>query len=342
MADAGHQVHLIVGDGIGDAVVEGIAVHDIGPRPGSRPWRMWHQPRLAAEAIAAIAPDVVHLHDPELLPLGVRLARAGMRVVYDAHEDVSSQIRRKEWVPLPLRGLIANGFEAYERRAVRRLAGVVAATPHIARRFSRMGVPTTCINNYPLPGELAPPVTEIRRLQRVCYVGVIAKVRGIREVVRALALVPEARLTLCGAMSEDGLEAALRAEPGWGQVDYLGEVDRITARRVMAESSAGVVTYLPAPNHFDAQPTKLFEYMSAALPVIVSSFPLWRQIVEEAGAGLCVDPTSPTAIADAIRTLLTGSDEAARMGRAGSAAVQHHYNWPAEAVKLVSFYDGFA
>ena len=41
-----------------------------------------------------------------------------------------------------------------------------------------------------------------------------------------------------------------------------------------------LVTFLKTPNHIDAQPNKMFEYMSAGLPIITSNFPLWREIVE--------------------------------------------------------------
>jgi glycosyltransferase involved in cell wall biosynthesis len=60
-----------------------------------------------------------------------------------------------------------------------------------------------------------------------------------------------------------------------------GFVNREEAKQIMAESKAGIVTFLPLPNHINAQPNKMFEYMSASLPVICSDFPLWNSIVEK-------------------------------------------------------------
>lgn len=335
---AGYEVHLVVGDGLGDAVIDGIQIHDIGAKPESRIKRMWAQAKRAREKVIEIKPDVVHLHDPELLPMGVKLAKNGICIIYDAHEDVPRQILSKHWIPPFLRALVAKAVEIYENGSARRLSGVVAATPHIDRRFSGQGLQTVNVNNYPLTQEFAPVEGGIARLRRVCYIGGISRMRGLLQVVQALPLVPDVRMTLCGDIGEPGFDTELRAERGWSQVDYLGIVDRKTVRRVMGESSAGLVTFLSAPNHVDAQPNKLFEYMSSELPVIASNFPLWREIIEGANCGLCVNPDSPEQIAAAIRRLLDSPSEVERMGRAGRQAVLSKYNWPLEAQKLVGFY----
>ncbi len=340
LAEAGYDVHLVVGDGEGSGVVRDITIHDIGARPALRLFRMWRQPVRALRVIEQLQPAIVHIHDPELLPIGARLADRGVKVVYDAHEDVPRQIFTKSWIPFPLRMSISAAFAYYERRVVRRLTGVVAATPSIALHLVRLGPPTICISNYPLPDELAPTLNRVAKRNTVCYVGVITRLRGILSLLRALPLVPEVRLTLCGTIGEVGLEAEMRAEPGWRQVDFLGEADRETVRRVLGESLAGMVSFLPAPNHLDSQPNKLFEYMSAELPVIASDFPLWRHLIEDAGAGLCVDPESSMEIAAAIRRLIADREGGAAMGRAGRTSVVREFNWPREAKKLVAFYAG--
>jgi glycosyltransferase involved in cell wall biosynthesis len=80
--------------------------------------------------------------------------------------------------------------------------------------------------------------------------------------------------------------------------------------------------------------------MGAALPLIASDFPLWRQILGGTGCGIFVDPCNPQAIADAIEYVLTHPAKAEAMGRRGQAAVLKHYNWDTEAEKLVNLYSG--
>ncbi len=339
LARAGYEVVQVVGDGQGAAVVDGVRIVDIGARPAGRLARMRRQPAAALAAVRRERPALVHLHDPELLPLGVALAREGLPVVYDAHEDVPRQILTKQWIPAALRPGVSRAFEVYENRQVRQLAAVSAATPHIAERFAQVARLAVNVGNYPFEDELAPAAGARPRERMVCYVGGLMRTRGLLQMVRAVALVPGLRLVLCGRFEDAALEAAVRAEPGWGRVQWLGQVGREQVREVMACASAGLVTLLPMPSYLDALPIKMFEYMSAGLPVVASDFPLWRGIVQRHRCGVVVDPADPAAIAAAIGSILDDPARAQAMGEAGRAAVLTAYRWPVAERELLALYD---
>ena len=338
LAQAGYDVVQVVGDGLGEAVVDGVRIVDFGARPAGRLARMRRQPRAALAVVRALQPQLVHLHDPELLPLGVALAREGVSVIYDAHEDVPRQILTKQWIPRALRGVVSRVFEWYENRQVAKLAAVSAATPHIAERFARVAPMSVNVSNFPFLSELAPPVQPVLRERAVCYVGGLMRTRGLLQMVQALTLAPGVRLLLCGSFEDASFEAELRAEPGWAQVDYLGQVGRDAVRQVLARSSAGLVTLLPMPSYLDALPIKMFEYMSAELPVIASDFPLWQEIVLRTLCGTCVDPTDPRAIAEAMLAFVDHPARVRGAGRAGRQAVLSTYNWPVAERELLALY----
>lgn len=334
----GWPTTLVVADGDGDGRQGSIPVYDVGA-PRSRRERLIVTPRRLAARALEIPSDVYHLHDPELLPVGLRLKRAGHHVIFDAHEHMPDSIRGKPYLPRTARPLLAGGFGAYESWACARFDAIVTATPAIRERFRNVNDDVVDVNNYPLSSEFAPRGTWSEKRSEACYVGAISAARGIEAVVAAMALVQTpVRLNLAGRFYEPHVVAKVKAMPGWARVDELGQLDRSDVRRCLARSMAGIVTFLPEPNHVSAQPNKLFEYMGAGIPVIASDFPLWRAIVQENDCGLCVDPADPAAIAGAIDALIADPRRAEEMGHNGRKAVEAKYNWGTQEARLLATY----
>ena len=343
LAAHGHEVTLIVADGRGDEIRDGVRIVDAGRAASpNRLRRMLVTTRRIAARALALEPDLVQLHDPELLPAGLRLQHAGVQVVFDAHEDVPTQLLDKPYLPPGVARLLAGAYAAYERYACARLNGVLAATPHIRERLGRYNPRTVTVANYPVPDEFMPSTMGEDRgasAPRVCYVGSISAIRGIRQLVQACArLRSPTTLTLAGGFSESALQAEVAALPGWSRIDALGHLDRAGVAAVMRRACAGLVTLLPTASYREALPVKMFEYMAAGIPVIASDFPRWRAIIEGNDCGLCVDPHDPGAIAAAIDRLALDPDLAAKMGANGRLAVERYYNWRHEARTLIAFY----
>jgi glycosyltransferase involved in cell wall biosynthesis len=336
LAAAGYEVHYVVADGLGDERVGDVQVHDIGVAGGRfqrmllRPWRM-------LQAARKLDARLYHFHDPEILLVALFLGKNGTKVVYDSHEDVPRSMLSRDWIPAWIRPGLSSVFEAFENFVVKRISAVVGATPHIAARFARLNPITVAINNYPLFSEIEEVVDHASASRSVCYLGGIGRIRGIEEIVRALDYV-NARLILAGPFESIETEQAMRELPSWSKVDYRGMVSRPAVREIMAESSAGLIFFHPEPNHVDAQPNKMFEYMSAGLPVLASDFPLWRELLVDTGAGLVANPLDPKDIARVINELLSDPTKGVEMGRCGRENVVSRYLWSFEEKKLFDLY----
>lgn len=341
-AGHGHTVTLVVADGLGDMSRSGVSIVDVG-RSNGRLARMLSATRRVLRQALVLDADVYHIHDPELLSICLALKRSGKKVVFDAHEDVPKQILGKHYLPSVLRKMIASLFGHYERYVCRRIDGVIAATPTIRNKFLAIHPNSVDINNYPIIGELDIGGDVHWSEQEVCYVGGIAAIRGVREIVRALELTESnVQLNLVGGFIEKVVEVEVQGYPAWSRVHVWGIQGRAGVRDVMARSVAGLVTLHPTPNYIESLPIKMFEYMSAGIPVIASDFPLWRDIVEGNGCGICVDPLDPAKIAKAIDDLVGNPRKAQQMGRRGQQAVLERYNWAIEDRKLQAYYQRLA
>ena len=329
---------LIVADGRGDETINGVMIKDIGTF-SSRLKRITRSPKLIfAEAINFKA-DLYHIHDPELLPVAARLIKKGFKVIFDSHEDFPKQLLSKPYLA-PWKAKILSKFaEVYESLVLPKLTFLVAATPSIREKNSRFN---SCvdINNYPLLNELQSDLEVKASRNSISYVGGISTIRGICELLNAMELIHDSRVVckIAGRSPEKHIQRRLEACES-KNVEYLGQQTRVEVKSLLEESFAGIVTFLPVPNHIDAQPNKMFEYMSAGIPVIGSRFPLWQEIIEGNACGICVDPNNPKEIADAIIKLSNDSALVDRMGRNGREAVESKYNWDSEYTKLKKVYE---
>ena len=339
LATNAYAVSLVVADGKGDEHCDnGVHILDVG-RPAGRLGRMIKATgRVKAQALALNA-DLYHLHDPELIPVGLALKRKGKRVVFDFHEDVPKQLLSKPYLNRWALRLLSAVFTKYERVAAPRFDAIVGATPIITEKFRKRAKLVANINNFPRIGELENERSWDGKADEIAYVGGISTVRGIVPLIRSLERVRSgAKLNLVGRFEEVALEETVRNLSGWRNVHAHGFQDRAGVRDVLGRSIAGIVTLRPTPAYLDSLPVKMFEYMSAGIPVIASDFPLWREIILGHDCGLCVDPEDPDAIAAAIDALISDRKRAEQMGRNGRAAVQKVFNWSVEEKKLLQLY----
>ena len=285
--------------------------------------------------------DLYHFHDPELIPLGLLLKLLGRRVVYDVHEHYPLSLLSRPWLPRGMRTIAAGFAGALESVVSRAFDGVVAATPLIAGRFPVSK--TVLVQNYAVEGafDAVLPIPYEKRPPVVFFMGVLTAARGVREMVEAFGLLPDssnARLKIAGRIAGKSLADEISRRPGWRRVDFVSQKTPRETAALIGESRVGLLLYHPVPGHLRAQPHKLFEYMSAGIPVVASDIPLWRRIITAADCGLLVDPLDPWAVAAAILWLLDHPREAEEMGRRGREAARRNFNWRTEAAKLVDFY----
>jgi glycosyltransferase involved in cell wall biosynthesis len=345
LAMAGYDVHLFaVGKGKASYSEAKVVVHPL-PECQTRHQRFSRRSKVAQMA-ADLNPDLFHVHEPELLGAVIACAQS-KPVIYDVHESYLDVLQEREWVPNWLRPFMRFAWDKWERRLVRRCAGVVVTTERIARRYRRFHGRVQIVSNYPdLSGveDLAPA----DRDGKTCvFAGGLSPDRGLSQVLSALAILKRRGLliplALAGRAETDAylnslFQEADRLDVG-DLVRYHGVLSKEEAILFQQRASIGLVPYLPVANSMASMANKLAECMALGLPLVFSNFPNYREIAGASGAGIAVDPTKPQEIADAIEYLVRNPEEARGMGEAGRDAVRERFNWNIEKKKLLALYE---
>ncbi len=338
LSEQGHEVILVTPHD-GSEYVDGVQIHGL-PRPSGRFDRFTVTSIHAYRAALSLDADIYHFHDPELTLISLMLKAHGYVVVRDVHEDVALDIKTKYWIHPSLRVPVARFVRLVEALSTSVFDATVAATPAIADLFNNKQ--TVLVQNFPFIEELTPENNRpfVKRSNVVVYAGDLTNIRGTKQMVEAMYHISngEATLKIAGSFSPTELHDEVSELRGWDCSNFLGWLEREEMANLLGSAMAGLVVFQPAPNHFKAQPNKLFEYMSAGLPVIASDFPLWRDIVGETECGILVDPTDPEAIASALCWIFEHPEEAEAMGNRGRAAIESRFNWSTEFTKLHNLY----
>lgn len=284
-----------------------------------------------------LSPDIVHGHDPELLPalLLYRTFHPRKVVSYDAHEKLAGQIAGKPYIPRYLVPLVS--FLSVRAVAVftKALDGVVCATLPIEKTIKNKR--TCTVQNFPWFEDLQ--TESSRRIKDdfvACYVGAISEERGLSIMIAAVRASKRcSKLLLVGPATGD---VRRTIDNNVDIVDYRGRVDSSEVPMLLGEASVGLAVLNGIPNYVDSQPTKVFEYMAAKLPFIASDFQYWKDLFGVYGCGLFVNPEDPASLAVALDTLAGDAGRSVNMGANGRAAFERHFTFEGQAEILTSFH----
>ncbi|MBD3829822.1 MAG: glycosyltransferase family 1 protein, partial [Arcobacter sp.] len=114
-----YEVNLIVADNKGDEIKNGINIFDVGKSSG-RINRIFKTTQKVYQKAIELDSDIYHLHDPELIPIGLKLKKMGKKVIFDAHEDVALQILSKSYMNIILRRVLSKSFLVFEKYAFKK------------------------------------------------------------------------------------------------------------------------------------------------------------------------------------------------------------------------------
>ncbi|WP_130861667.1 glycosyltransferase family 4 protein [Bacilliculturomica massiliensis] len=344
LSKAGYEVYLVCQGESG--VKDGVKLISLPPSK-NRMDRMLHGTIRAYRAALIIDADIYHIHDPELLPIAIKLYRKGKKVIFDSHEFYRMQILSKEYIPKILRKIISFIYAKYETHVCKNINAVIFPCLLNGRNvFEGRSKQNVMINNVPKLEDFYEyydendyPKAMVRDKKRICYTGSLSHERGIGFLIKAAQLA-NVDLVLAGRFSSPDFEKYVKDFLISNQVDYRGVCNKEQVRQIYKECVIGCCTLLNEIQYgmVDNLATKVYEYMSLGIPVIISKTAFNQRLLNEYEFGISVNPDNVEEISDAIEYLIASPNEAKKMGLNGRKLIKEMFNWELESEKLLSLY----
>ncbi len=163
----------------------------------------------------------------------------------------------------------------------------------------------------------------------VSYIGTHGMAQGLTTLVEAadrLREEPDLLFLLVGEGAEKEAVIALAREKGLENIRFLPQQPRDRIPALLALSDLVAVPLRRKALFTRVIPSKIFEIMAAARPILLGVEGEAAVIVEAAGAGYPVPPEDPEALAEVVRRVRSDPDEARRRGAAGRAYVEREFD----------------
>lgn len=293
----------------------------------------------AASIAKKLRADIYHAVDLDTLWAAVNTARAvGGGVVYESRELYT------ELMSLSGKPIVRGFWRALEKRLIRKVDVVVTVSEAIADEMKgRYGISRPeVVMNVAESVESIQPVDLRKRfnLQNkfiLIFQGVLRPGQGITRAVEAIANLPEVALVFVGdGPVRTAIEKRVTDLGISSRVRFAGRVAPDQLARYTSGADAGLILIEPVSlNSRLALPQKLFQYIAAETPPIVSDLPLLRQIVQKDKLGVVLKDGSARSDADVINDFLNhGLDRAVFQCR----MAKRKYCWEIEGKKFIDLY----
>jgi len=180
----------------------------------------------------------------------------------------------------------------------------------------------------------------------ICYIGTMGMAHGLETLVEAAARLrdsaPEALFLLVGEGAEKERIMALAQSRGLANLRFVDQQPREKIPDYICASDVCLVLLRKAELFKTVIPTKMLEFMSCARPVIVGVDGQARSIVEQAQAGLFIEPEDAQGLAQAVQRLARQKDFGEALGRNGRSYILQHFSRQSTATAYMSVLEALA
>jgi len=173
----------------------------------------------------------------------------------------------------------------------------------------------------------------------VLYAGTLGMAHNLSAILEAAAFFQsEGNNKIRFVLAGDGAEKQMLKDKarilGLNNLTFLDPVPKARMPFLLNAADCVAVSVRDLKIFRGALPTKLFEAMSCAKPVVLAVAGEAEEVVRNAEAGLCVTPGDSVGIHNALLALAEDPENAAQMGKKGREFVIQHFSRECRAQEL--------
>jgi glycosyltransferase involved in cell wall biosynthesis len=155
----------------------------------------------------------------------------------------------------------------------------------------------------------------------VLYAGTLGLAQQLDATLESAALFQnegsEVHFVFAGDGAEKGTLQRKALEMGLSNVSFVAPYSKACMPQLLKTADCVLISLRDVPILRAALPTKLFEAMACARPVVLAAAGEAEALLRESAAGCCARPGNPQSIHDAILKIQLYPHEAEKMGRRG-------------------------
>jgi glycosyltransferase involved in cell wall biosynthesis len=169
----------------------------------------------------------------------------------------------------------------------------------------------------------------------VCaYVGTIGMGSGLAVVIEAARRLArdgrdDLRFLLVGDGAIRGELEAIARDEGLASVVFTGRQPKSRMPEFLAATDACLVHLSKTDLFKTVLPSKIFEACAMRRPIVLGVEGFAAELIDTAGAGLCIEPENAGELLDAVTRLAQDPELRKRLGEAGHANIAEHYDYAA-------------
>lgn len=295
--------------------------------------------------------DVIHVHDLPLAKVGYEFAnKYKAKLTLDLHENWPALLRVATHTQSLLGKFLSNNkqWEDYEKKYCNLADNVIVVVDEAKERLTNLGIDSAKItvvsNTLNLKDFEIPESTPDPDYITLLYAGGINKHRGLQYVIKGIKEYKNSNKKLrvwilgTGSYVADLKELA-RNEGVEDKVFFEGWKNYQEMQTYFGKSDYCLIPHVKNDHTDSTIPHKIFQYMYAGKPMLVSNCDPIERIVNKTKSGIVYKFDSPVDFAKKLKELIESDWYSSKeFVTENKKVILDKYNWVAESEKLLEIY----